>query len=267
MVAMKITFDSNTYRRAVDPARFPNDASLAALQAIHAAIQDGRITPFLSETVASLEGVTKAQRGAYFAAAKPDLNVTTIQLPDGSIKFGITMEPNNALHPGVPPAAERWLKDAVTLGFRFMRAPRISMPTPAFLTAADAYATDDDLEGRQELFHQAGRDLEARGAGMAVAKGIGETIAARMKVTKPWFEVLDKPIDVHEERAIERAIGEWADGDTVAAHIGYGHDAICTEDKGRSAGAPSIFNATNRTWLASSYGVIILNPSELAARL
>ena len=149
---MKITFDSNTYRRAVDPARFPNDPSLAALQAIHAAIQDGRITPFLSETVASLEGVTKAQRGAYFAAAKPNVSVTTTQLPDGTIKLGITMGPDNALHPGVPPAAERWLKEAVTLGFRFMRAPRISMPMPEFLTNADAYAADEDLEGRQDLF-------------------------------------------------------------------------------------------------------------------
>ena len=102
---------------------------------------------------------------------------------------------------------------------------------------------------------------------MAVVKGIGETIVKRLKVTKPWFEVLDQPKDVHEERAIERAIGEWADGDTVAAHIGYGHDAICTEDMGQSAGAPSIFDAANRAWLASAYGVHILNPSELAAQL
>ena len=71
-------------------------------------------------------------------------------------------------------------------------------------------------------------------------------------------------MDVHEENAVKRAVAEWADGDSVAAHIGYGIDFFCTEDSGKSAGANSIFNVENRAWLNQHFDVKIITLSELA---
>jgi hypothetical protein len=72
---------------------------------------------------------------------------------------------------------------------------------------------------------------------------------------------------VHEENAVNRAIAEWADADSVAAHVGYGIDLFCTEDVGKSAGAPSVLDQANRTWLQATYGVKFVTISELAGML
>ena len=50
-VTLRVTFDSNTYRQAVDPRRSRRDASTAELRRIHAALKDGRIRGYLSETL------------------------------------------------------------------------------------------------------------------------------------------------------------------------------------------------------------------------
>jgi hypothetical protein len=66
------------------------------------------------------------------------------------------------------------------------------------------------------------------------------------------------------KRQIEKAFAESADGDLVAAHIAFGNDYLCTEDQGRSAVSPSVFDAENRAWLKTEHGVEILNAQQLA---
>ena len=60
---------------------------------------------------------------------------------------------------------------------------------------------------------------------------------------------------------------EWADGDSLAAHVAIENDLLCAEDRGKSAGGPSIFDATNRAWLRSTYEVEFVTIPELAGRL
>jgi hypothetical protein len=66
------------------------------------------------------------------------------------------------------------------------------------------------------------------------------------------------------KRQIEKAFAESGDGDLVAAHIAFGNDYLCTEDQGRSAVSPSVFDAENRAWLKIEHGVEILNAQQLA---
>jgi len=82
-------------------------------------------------------------------------------------------------------------------------------------------------------------------------------------VTEPWYSSLDRA-NSSEEVEIANAIAEWADGDTVAAHIGFQIGYLCTGDKGAKAGN-SIFDSTQRAWLSATYGVQLLTISELAA--
>jgi hypothetical protein len=66
------------------------------------------------------------------------------------------------------------------------------------------------------------------------------------------------------KEANREGIWESADGDVVAAHIAFGNDYLCTEDRGGSTGSLSIFDAENRAWLKTEYMVEILNVQQLA---
>jgi hypothetical protein len=88
--------------------------------------------------------------------------------------------------------------------------------------------------------------------------------APRIHFEEPWFSSLLRARDIHEQRQVQRAIAEWADADSIAAHIGYGIDLFCTDDQGKAAGAPSIFDSENRAWLESTFGVKFVTLSQLA---
>lgn len=155
------------------------------------------------------------------------------------------------------------------LGIKFMRAPRIGVPRPSELLrdVYDKDANEAQMARRQGRFFELLREIERRGVGMAVVKDLGNQINVRLGFAKPWFASLDRPKDAQEENQIKKAVGEWADGDTVAAHYGYENEYLCSEDQGKSAGAPSIFDATNRAWLEATYGLKFVTLSELAGKL
>jgi hypothetical protein len=73
-------------------------------------------------------------------------------------------------------------------------------------------------------------------------------------------------LSAHETREVARAIAEWSDGDSVAAHYGYGNDFFCTGDEARP-GHPSILDAANRAWLTADFSVCFCTIPELAACL
>jgi len=45
------------------------------------------------------------------------------------------------------------------------------------------------------------------------------------------------------------ALNEWADGDSVAAHYGYGIDLFCSEDFGKNPSGTSVLDNNNQKWL------------------
>jgi hypothetical protein len=62
---------------------------------------------------------------------------------------------------------------------------------------------------------------------------------------------------------ISKALAEWADGDSIAAHVGYRNDYFCTHDEGMSAGPSSVFSPKNKTILKSKFGVNFITLLEL----
>ena len=82
-----------------------------------------------------------------------------------------------------------------------------------------------------------------------------------------WYQGLTNAKDIHEERAVERAFSEWADGDSIASHVAHGIDVFCTEDIGRSNASPSVLDAANRAWLEATYGVNFMSFDELIATI
>jgi hypothetical protein len=109
------------------------------------------------------------------------------------------------------------------------------------------------------------RDIEAKGVGIAQVKKLGANLQADPAET--WFRALNNASDIHQKRAIERAFSEWADGDSVAAHIAYGIDIFCSADVGNSNVQNSVLDTQHRAWLSSTYGVRFMTFEDLAACL
>ncbi|MBO4227831.1 hypothetical protein [Bradyrhizobium neotropicale] len=124
----------------------------------------------------------------------------------------------------------------------------------------------DELRKWIDKAHEVAGAIAARGLGYAQVKALGEKMAAR-DPESAWFRALDKAADIHEKRAVERAFGEWADGDSVAAHVAYGLDAFCSADVGNSNATNSVLDPVNRGWLTATYGVRFMIFEELAASL
>jgi hypothetical protein len=121
---LTVTFDTNTFDKAVRPAVYASDPADEDFFLIHDALKHGGIQGFLAETIITLEGITNDQRAKVFG------NTTThgslAQTSDDT--FTLTITPVQAdRSPLHPKQAERFI-EAFHLGIRLLGAPRIGMP-------------------------------------------------------------------------------------------------------------------------------------------
>jgi hypothetical protein len=147
---------------------------------------------------------------------------------------------------GQPPRDETVarVRRALDLGLRILSAPR-SGSTRIDDPRGDLYAGDTDEPMRLHRYQSIAAAIEGRGLGFArMAK------AARS-----------------DSKQFARAVAEWADGDSVAAHHGYANDLFCTQDRGVGAGRESVLHPANRGWFRRVYGVEFVSIAELAGRL
>lgn len=188
-------------------------------------------------------------------------DVTTIQLT-----YKVEQPGRKPLHPEVV----RRVLAAKALGVKVLKAvPRIGAfnitdPTGEF------YLSNDDngqLEQWISMIHNVADELDHRGVGYAQVTMLGSKLATAGNPQATWFRALDAAKDLHEKRAVQRSFREWADGDSIAAHIAYGIDIFCTEDKGNSNAGKSVLDPDNREWLSNTYKVNFMTIEELANSL
>lgn len=268
MVPMRVTFDTNSIDKAARPDRHPKDPLYNDYLKVNEAIAAGKIEGFFCETVMTIEGIKRVDRAKV-------LNSTNLKRKNepAVVSGNITIVPltltaeqpeRQPLHPEV----KARIVAAVNLGFKILSAPRIGGFKYTDSDGNWFYKDVDEpaLSKRLDKYNEALRAIEQHGSGISVARQLAATYAKRADVQEPWYKSLIRTKDIHEERAVERAVAEWADADSVAAHIGYGIDLFCTSDSAKSAGKNSVFSSPNRTWLESTYGVKFITMSELAKR-
>ena len=164
----------------------------------------------------------------------------------------------------------RWITASTSLGLKFLYAPRRGVPRPSELlneALFEVETTEAQREQRQKIFHEVAEAIEARGVGISKIKQIGQRINSRSGVSRPWYKALSEAKNEQEHREIQKAVAEWADGDTISAHIAYRNDVLCAGDKAGSAGTNSVFDQENRRWLEETYGIRFVTLSELAVSL
>ncbi|MGO9004534.1 MAG: hypothetical protein ACLQIQ_05090 [Beijerinckiaceae bacterium] len=263
---MRVTFDTNTLDRAVRPERFPKDPRQTEYVKVHDALARGAIKGFFCDTLVIIEGLQRNDRAAVLASTslRTEILPQTVD-PDGIPAIPINLKVEQR-RPSLHPEMAARVSAALGLGLRVLGVPRVGR-----LRIEDRdgtiYVSEPDtaaLSARLDRYFDAATAIEGRGLGIRCAQALAEKFAKRDNATEHWFHSLIRAHDVHEENAVKRACSEWADGDSIAAHVGYSNDFFCTEDAGKSAGGDSILNAINRAWLEQTYGAKFVTLTELA---
>jgi hypothetical protein len=280
---MRVTFDTNVLDLACRPERFPKDPRQTEIYKVHNALKSGQIEGFYSVTMITIEAIMRTDRAAVFSGTK----ITTKRETTGIIKNAdlpkhireeaagkdvesITIEFQvEQSRKNVNPEFSARMRAAKDLGVKVLKdVPRIGafkMNDPTneyYLSNGDGHALENWIEKAFEVI----RALEARGIGIAQLKALGRNL----NFSDPelaWYKALDTASNIHQQRAIERAFAEWADGDAIAAHIAYGIDIFCSADVGNSNVANSVLDPQNRAWLTSTYGTQFESFEDLAALL
>jgi len=256
---MRITFDSNVWQMVVRPSLVPKHQNYDDFCFVHEALRSKRIEGFISETVGTLEAIKRAGRSSYFNSIRPIVDVKLENVKGNQLLISVNIGTNHAQHPGLAPVLQDRLEAAFALGIRVMRAARISIPVPTPFLSLEHYADEHDIEASAKRDNYWGEVLEAielRGVGAAVLKAVKQSLRQSVGVSS-----------AEQENEFARAIAEWADGDSVAAHVAYNNDLFCTEDKGNSAGGKSILDQSSRLWLRNTYGMKFATLRELAQQI
>jgi len=242
---MKVTLDSNAWERVFDP----NDLSCLALRE---AFRSAAIRGFICDAAFRIEAITKTLRPEYFAQPYLDTQPKGPALQNGRLLL-FSLGPDDNRHPGLPEQQARKLTAALASSVQIMRSLNwMGLPSPAQTLAPHDYVEESVSNRSARENRQIEVDAEI------VARGFGR---AAFEAADGWTAFAKA--DGNEKRLI-KACAEWADGELVAAHIAYGNDLICTNDRGIAA-KRSILGAEGRAWLGSAYGVQFRTLSELLA--
>jgi len=264
----------------VFPERYTDRPNYAALVKLKEAVRSGQIRGFISEGFGTIESIKKQDRALFHLQNVPNVKVTHQSHGPNLHCLSIQIEAKHDLHPGITPEFEEELKEALAIGMKLLTTPYVALSVPDRLrNNPDIYAEEVfATSAYNERFGAIAGTINARGVGEAALPALAREFTANLDGPRPeWMNDRDLIYRVYVyassaglgklKRQVEKAFAEAADGDLVAAHIAFGNDYLCTEDRGASAEAPSIFDAEHRAWLKTQYGVKILNAQQLAQLL
>lgn len=249
-MSVSVTFDSNVWEVVVDEDKRNN--SDPVYTKLYELIKDGSIIPFFFEGLATIETIKKLDRKGFFANYSAGLSIS-VDGEDVSVSLG-----------SGGPVISSYLNDmvpkALGLGFRFTKFPRIGAPK---LNIPEKYWAPDEkysMGERQERSFECARFIEGIGAGKGkLMNDLDPAVGGLVQRTKNDSSVTPGKYS--------KAVGEWSDGDALAANYGYGIDYFCTNDRASGAGTSSIFHSTNLQQLEQKFPVNVVYPEELLQAL
>jgi len=259
---IKVTFDSNVWQKVTSPDEYPNEASIDCFRKIHAAVKAGKVAAYIAEVVFTLEALKKNDRQSFMRSYEAKIDGAIDEMPrqDGMIGLTISISSDIKAHPGNNPDLYKYLKVALDLGFKIIRYPRLGAITnPDIDQSFFAQQSKDELRERIQLCGECAEEIERIGGGISHAIQLGDSY---LTGSGSWITGI-KSAPPTEAKKIAKALAEWADGDAIAAHVGYKNDYFCTRDEAKKAGTSSVFSPKNRASLKSKFGVKFISPENL----
>jgi hypothetical protein len=257
IVPLTVTFDTNTLASVVSPSTAQR-ATGASGATIRAAIQAGLIQGFFCETLVTIEGISSKDRKDILGKTR----LISGASPRGRNGVSLTVGFRHAVRKPLDARFRARLSGALGLGMYALMAPARmgwrhveSNICPLFKPTGG----DPELWSCMDKVNDMATRIACRGVGSAVAIELGKrsSQAAPNPKHELWLTGLGHAGSINK---LNEGLRELADGDTVAAHYGFGIDLLCSEDSRKK----SVFQPSNRKWLSEDFGVRFVTLMELA---
>jgi len=251
--ALHITFDSNVWRKIASPYAFQKDPCRTIFTNLNLLSKENKIVSCLSETIFNLEGIEKLNRKQVIGNDRGKIVRMPLASAGDLVTSGFSIGPDLDAHPGSSNYLIKHLNDARLANFKLLHCPRLGGIKNRDILQSDYLGFSDDISKK---FSDIVCEIESWGCGQAQVVAIGS------RYSNFWLDGL-QIAPKSEQQNIAVAVAEWADADSVAAHIAYGNDIFCTRDKAKSAGSASVFNPSCVARLGQKYGFICKAPEEI----
>jgi hypothetical protein len=252
-----VTLDSNVWEKMICPnyEEFQSDPKVSIYKKLNKYISLHNVQFVLSSTVFSLESIRKGERQSFFSNYTPDIRI----IDDWNEKthemhLEISIGPNDSSFPVLNEYLLQRGEIAFKSGFKLIQVPRVGMPIPPFAKPNILPLSNEQNEKISVVCQLIEEQLSS---GYFWIQKIFE----KYNLQDSFNSIRNLP--ECEEKSIAKATAEWADGDSIAAHIGYGGDYFCTNDQGGQAGINSVMHHDNIAILASHFGLKVVSPEQL----
>lgn len=241
-----VTFDTNVWENIVDESKRESQEEYKKLFSL---ITSKSLTPYFLEGTVVMEGIPRDKRKEYIANYKANISFQVGDEKPRVIKGSEPLE--------ITKYHKEYIPKAIQLGFRFLRHPRLSGLS---LDIEKQYFAEDEtysLEERIDRYFQCLEFIEKRGAGKSRLHNRldGNGNRGIVKQTRNDNNL--------SEKQYGKDFAEWADGDALAAHYGYGIDYFCTNDEAKNAGRYSVFYNDNLNAVKNKFGIKVKSPCKL----
>jgi hypothetical protein len=263
---LTVTFDTNTLASIVSPETAQRDTG-ASGAAVRTAIKAGHIHGFFSETLVTLEGVEKRDRVDVLGKTR------VISGSSSKAKNQITLTVGfQHFRKELDTRFSERVRSAVALGMRGLRAPARfgsfhakEEICPLFMPPGGMPELLRCMDGVNSI----ATEMAKRHVGHAVAVQLGVQFSQRDHAPEPelWLQGIGRARNKTEADKVAMAINEWADGDSIASHYGFGIEMFCSDDFGKNATGPSVFDCQHRKWLTNEFGIQFVTLAGLAMRV
>jgi hypothetical protein len=263
---LTVTFDTNTLASVVAPETAQRGTGESGA-IVAAAMRAGRIRGFFSETAITLEGIKNVGRADILGRTRMVSDASSTSKNNITLTVGVR-HPRNPLDP----RSSARVRAALELGMRPLRtAARIG----GYHLRDQDYELYEPDGGILELIrcmdkvNKLTTEIARRGVGRAIAFKLKLQFSQRDRVESPelFQQGLGRAKDKLERKKVAEAIREWADGDSVAAHYGFGMKLFCSEDFRKNGAGRSVLDHDNRQWFSTNFGIEFVTLAELARRV
>lgn len=264
-MAIKVTFDTNVFKRLLDFSVVNCCDDLTYFQRIRAAIEKNIIEPYFSDTFILLEGIMHSDRVKILGSRKID-SVTRSEITSDTINISIGASMQK---PTIHESHKLVVVELLQLGFRALRGQTYlgdNFIVPVDLDIYPKTPIDELIKIREKMVEV---EVAVGSRNLETGKNIGKCRARELGLKRlerdgRSGEIWYQGLALCEGKEVIEAVKEWADGESVMRHIGYDNDYFCTLDEGKSAKGPSIFDSEHKQWLSCKFGVKFTNPRELS---
>ena len=264
MTSPTVTFDTNVLWSVTAPDTAQR-ATGADGVVVRKAIQEKRIHGFFSETLLTLEGIQRKDRADILGQSR----VVSSSESTGQNSVTLIVGVRHRRKPFDPKFSNR-VRAAYELGLRPLQAPaRIGVSPhlePAQYPLYEPPGGIHELVRCMDKVNELAAKVAARGVGQARAVECGLQLSRPAGIIQPelWLQGLRRASTQSECKRVAKVVAEWADGDSIAAHYGFGIDLFCSEDFGKAGNGNSILGCDNRQWLSECFGIRFVSLAELA---